>query len=218
MRSLCVKNIVKSKSKKLKLKPTISQTQREKWDIVAQDIKFNLEINEPEFVNIVPTETSILDYGCGYGRTYKKLKTKGFYNIVGVDSSSEMVNRSKQENPSFPISFNRDIETNFPNEHFGAIILCAVLTCVPEQQVKIKIISEVSRLLSKNGILHVAEFCSQEGKIFDSKFGVKMNHQNPNVFREMIGEFFNELKFEVIQVKTMSNQKAQAISYFGQKQ
>lgn len=200
------------------MKPTITPTQREKWDIVAQDINFNLEINEPEFVNIVPTETSILDYGCGYGRTYKKLKTKGFNNIVGVDSSSKMVHRSKQENPNFPISLNRDIETNFSNGHFGAIILCAVLTCAPEQQIKIKIISEISRLLHKGGILHVTEFCSKEGKTFDSKFGVKMNHQNPNVFREMIGEFFNELKFEVIQVKTMSNQKAQAISYFGQKQ
>ena len=67
--------------------------QSEAWDLVAKDVDFNLEIDTDEFMRQVSTDTSILDYGCGYGRTCKLLNSIGYNNILGVDTSPEMIKR-----------------------------------------------------------------------------------------------------------------------------
>ena len=60
------------------------------------------------------------------------------------------------------------------------------------------------------------EFCSEAGKTFESDLGIVMNHQQPSELKGLVGGFL-ELKCEVIQVQTMTGNKAQAVSYFGQK-
>jgi len=57
--------------------------QTEKWNAVAQTVNVNLEIEIPEFARLVPKDTSILDYGCGYGRNCRKLMSIGYSNIIG---------------------------------------------------------------------------------------------------------------------------------------
>jgi len=190
--------------------------QIEAWNSVAQKVDFNLEIDTPEFKRIVPRDTTILDYGCGYGRTPEALSASGYGSIVGVDSSAEMIQRGNLEYPHLSLRQSDNIELKYPDGHFGAIILCAVLTCVPEYQAKLRILTEINRLLGHGGILHMVEFCSETEKTFESDFGVVMNHQQPNKLKSLVG-IFTELKFEIIPVQTMAGNKAKAVSYFGQK-
>ena len=60
------------------------------------------------------------------------------------------------------------------------------------------------------------EFCSAEGKTFESNLGVVMNHQQPSELEKLV-RVYTELKFEVFQTQTMSGKKVDAVSYFGQK-
>lgn len=191
--------------------------QIEAWNSVAHQIDFNLEIDLVGLKKLIPSNVPILDYGCGYGRTCNILSSNGFLEIVGCDTSSAMINRGNLEHPDLSLFQNDDIRLEYPAKHFGGVVLCAVLTCVPEYKDKIKIISEANRLLRSGGILHVVEFCSNTGKTFESKSGIIMNHQKPNELRKILREFMCELKFEIIQVKTMSGRNAEAINYFGKK-
>ena len=187
------------------------------WNSVANQVNFNLEIDLVELKKLIPLDVPILDYGCGYGRTCNILNSHGYLGIVGCDTSMAMINRGNFEHPDLSLFQNAAIKLEYPPRHFGGIILCAVLTCVPEYKDKVKIISEANRLLRSGGILHVVEFCSNDGKTFESEFGITMNHQKPNELRKILREFMCELKFEHVQLKTMSGKNAEAISYFGRK-
>lgn len=190
--------------------------QIEEWNSVAQKVNFNLEIDVSGFTRIVPKETAILDYGCGYGRICNTLNSLSYSNIVGSDLSPKMIQRGNLEYPYLSLHQSDGVELKYPEGHFGAIILCAVLTCIPEYQAKVNILTEINRLLGPGGILHMIEFCSETGKTFESGMGIVMNHQQPRELKNLVG-IFTELKFEVIPVQTMAGNKAKAVSYFGQK-
>ena len=116
--------------------------QVEAWNSVAQKVNFNLEIDVSEFGHIVPRDSLILDYGRDYGRTCENLNSIGYSNIIGFDSSPEMIRRGN--------------------------------------------------------------------------FEVVMNHQQPRNFKSLVNAF-TELKFEIIQVQTMTGNNAKAVNYFGRK-
>ena len=108
--------------------------QSEAWDLVAMDVDFNLEIDAHEFMRLVPKDTAILDYGCGYGRTCEILNSKGYKNILGVDTSPEMIRKGNLLHPHLALSQTLGVTLQCPDDTFGAIVLCAVLTCITEQQ------------------------------------------------------------------------------------
>lgn len=190
--------------------------QIEAWDSVAKKVNFNLEIDIPEFAHLIPKDANILDYGCGYGRTCETLNSIGYDKVLGVDSSHEMIRRGNLEYPHLSLHKTQGSTLQYPDGYFGAIILCAVLTCIPEHKAKKTVLSEIERLLKPGGILHMVEFCNETNKIFESKIGVIMHHQQPSELRDLL-DTFTELRFEVTQTQTMGGNNAQAVSYFGQK-
>ena len=190
--------------------------QTDLWDLVAMDVDFNLEIDTPEFIHLIPKDTTILDYGCGYGRTSEILYSMGYNNILGVDSSSEMIRRGNLIYPYLTLTQTQGTTLQYPDASFGAIVLCAVLTCIPEHQAMKDILSEIERVLKPGGVLHMVEFSNEAGKAFVSKIGITMHHQRPSELRSLVSAF-TELKFEVIQTKTIGGNAAKAVNYFGQK-
>jgi len=186
------------------------------WDSVAKEVDFNLEIDISEFTHLVPKDATILDYGCGYGRICETLYSIGYIQILGVDSSHGMIRRGNLEYPHLSLHKTQGPTLQYPDGYFGAIILCAVLTCVPENQAKKDVLAEIERLLKPGGILHMVEFCSETNKIFKSKIGVIMHHQQLSELRSLVSAF-TELRFEVINTQTMDGNNVQAVSYFGQK-
>ena len=69
--------------------------QIEYWDRVAYEKKFNHPIRFDKFKQCVKYNANILDFGCGYGRTLNELRTNGYTNLIGIDSSMEMISRGK---------------------------------------------------------------------------------------------------------------------------
>ena len=188
--------------------------QTKAWNIVAESVNFNLEINTNKILQFIPQKGLVLDYGCGYGRTCEILTSLGYKNIIGVDTSSEMIKRGNLEYPHLSLYHSKNHKIAYPDNHFNAILICAVLTCVPNDSAKRKIISEIKRVLVPGGIIHMVEFCNETENKFESKFGVNMHHQTPKTLRNLVGGF-SKLSFEVKNVKTMNGKKALAISYFG---
>jgi len=200
----------------IKLLSVKQHMQTKAWDLVAMDVHFNLEIDTPEFMHLVAKDTTILDYGCGYGRACEILNSMGYNNILGVDSSPEMIRRGNLIYPHLTLSQTQGTTLQYPDGNFGAIVLCVVLTCIPEHRAMKDLLAEIERVLKPGGILHMVEFCNETSNTFKSKIGITMHHQRPSELRSLVSAF-TELKFEVIQTKTMGGNTAKAVNYFGQK-
>ncbi|MFW2441004.1 MAG: class I SAM-dependent methyltransferase, partial [Arenicellales bacterium] len=144
------------------------------------------------------------------------LNSMGYNNILGVDTSAEMIRRGNLIHPHLTLSQTQGASLQYPDEIFGAIVLCAVLTCIPEHQAMKDILSEIERVLKPGGILHMVEFSNKTRKAFVSDIGIAMHHQEPSELQSLVS-MFTELKFKVIQTKTICGNTAKAVSYFGKK-
>lgn len=192
------------------------RTQNKAWNAVANDVDFNLEIDIEYFSKLVPLKSRVLDYGCGYGRTSQALFETGYTNLTGVDSSSQMIHRGNLEYPHLSLISIDSPTLKYPDNHFDAIVLCAVLTCIPDKQEKLVVINEFRRVLKPGGIVHMVEYCSEANRVFKSKLGVMMHHQSSDGLRSLFTSF-TKLSFNITQSPTMSGNQAQAVSFFGQK-
>ena len=61
--------------------------QRAYWDHVAPTKEFTLPLQSELLAQWVTPDSSILDFGCGYGRTLNQLQQLGYQNLCGIDFS-----------------------------------------------------------------------------------------------------------------------------------
>ena len=190
--------------------------QSEQWDSISNTVNFNLEIETEKFGFLVPKNSKILDFGCGYGRNTDALYSLGYTNIQGIDSSKKMIDRGNSNFPHLPLSHNSKNTLPFKDGYFQSIIMCAVLTCIPNESSRNFMISELHRVLAPQGIIHIVEFCSETSKTFLSDIGVKMHYPSPDDFLESVAAF-KTLDFKIKNTKTMSGRGANSLSFFGKK-
>ena len=148
--------------------------QKEYWDRVASEKTFTHPIKMDTFREMVPCECRVLDYGCGYGRTSVYLEKCGYFNVTGVDISSEMIKRGLQLHNNLNLLHLVNDTLPFPNEIFAACTLLAVLTCIPTGQGQKRLIHELHRVLTPNGILYLSDYPLQK----DSKNTNRYDHFN----------------------------------------
>jgi ubiquinone/menaquinone biosynthesis C-methylase UbiE len=190
--------------------------QFEAWDKVAPDVNFNLEIDMEKLLSFVPFDAKVLDFGCGYGRNCSTLATAGFSDVIGVDSSLEMINRGNRDNPKLHLIHNATNKLSYPDGYFDLILICAVLTCIPDDAQCKRIMAELKRVLKPNGMIHLVEFCSEAGQSIDSNIGVAMKHRTPKALSDLANTF-KLVSAEVVNTATLSGGKASSFSYFGVK-
>lgn len=70
--------------------------QEEYWNRVSGKKEFTTPFQAGEFSKYVKRDNSILDVGCGYGRTIDELYHNGYRNLIGIDFSKGMIARGKQ--------------------------------------------------------------------------------------------------------------------------
>lgn len=103
------------------------------WDRVADLKHFSHPLRSDWLARYLKDlQAGILDYGCGYGRTLAKLSMAGFQNSVGVDFSQAMLARARVAVPASALVRNDGLSLPFKNDCFAAVLLFAVLTCVPD--------------------------------------------------------------------------------------
>ncbi|WP_394203536.1 class I SAM-dependent methyltransferase [Shewanella waksmanii] len=187
-----------------------------KWDSVASCVDFNLEISTPDLLNIIPTDSKILDFGCGYGRISQQLYSLGYLNLVGVDSSPEMINRGLTEFPHLDLRFSKSAKLPFRDNTFEAVITCAVFTCINDIAERMSVFEELTRVLKPQGIAYLAEFSSQESIKFDSGQGIPMWHSSHYELENLIKPM-SLLVSKQSNTETMSGYKSYVSHIFAQK-
>ena len=188
--------------------------QFEAWNKIASGINFNLEIDIKKLLSFIPLDSKILDFGCGYGRNCNLLDSAGFSDVIGVDSSLEMINRGSRDYPKLHLMHSATDKLSYPDSHFDLILVCAVFTCIPDDAQCSSIITELKRVLKPNGIVHLVEFCSEDGQVIESNIGVSMKHRTSKELSDLVNSF-KLVSCEELCTTTISGSKANSFSWFG---
>lgn len=208
------------------------KNQEKYWDDVAEKKKFPTPFQLKEFEKYVSPEKSILDVGCGYGRTLIELYCHGFKDLTGVDFSQGMINRGLKLHPQLNLLKNDGDKLPFPDDKFDAVLLIAVLTCTANPQKQEKIISEISRVLKKDGILYINDYLINDDQrnveryqkyqekyrtygVFQLPEGAVLRHHTPEYISKLTKDF-KELLFEKTIYNTMNGNKSNGFYYIGQ--
>lgn len=148
------------------------------WDSIASSTLFTHPLNKKWMDEYVDKKGSIIDYGCGYGRIVSELKGIGYENVIGYDTSVNLINRGKadtQLNLQYIESAN---EIKCIDSSADCIILFAVLTCIPLNQDQSKLIQILKSKLQPGGTIYISDYYLQGSSNEVRKYEYLNNDEN----------------------------------------
>jgi SAM-dependent methyltransferase len=232
--SPCPSHILGKKSLKGNVELTqAASSQIGYWDRVAHDKRFSHPLRFDWLTQYSNKQVRILDYGCGYGRTLVELAEAGFQNLVGVDFSEAMIARARAVTPQAGLVRNDGHSLPFNNECFDAVLLFAVLTCIPDDNQQRQLLTEVKRVLRPGGLLYISDLLvNNDGRnreryerdaekfgcygIFELPEGVVVRHHSKEWIDE-VTQPFRQLEYYEFTVTTMNGNTSAAFQYLGRK-
>ncbi len=203
------------------------------WDEVAEEKEFPTPFQFDEFEKYVSPDMSILDVGCGYGRTLAELKSRGFHNLKGIDYSQGMINRGLRLYPDLDLIKTDGKKVPCGDCEFDVVILLAVLTSLYHDDDQRELISEISRVLKKDGILYINDYLLNQDQrnknryqkykadyniygVFKLPEGAVFRHHTTEHILKLT-ESFKPLVFEKTVYDTMNGHISNGFYYIGQK-
>ncbi len=203
------------------------------WDRVANEKCFSHPLRVDWLADYSNKQARILDYGCGYGRTLAELLEVGYENLAGVDFSEAMLARARLAVPKAGLVRNDGHVLPFKTESFDAVLLFAVLTCIPDNSEQRQLLAEVTRVLQPGGLLYVSDLLvntdlrnreryeqyAEKYKcygVFVLPEGVVVRHHEREWIAEVTGSF-RQLENEPFTVTTMNGNPSSAFQYLGRK-
>ncbi len=203
------------------------------WDRVAHDKRFSHPLRKNWLARYLNTQARILDYGCGYGRTLTELSGAGYENIVGMDFSETMLRRCRSEVPRSKLIRNDGRDLPLKAGSFDAVLLFAVLTCIPDGDEQRLLLAAVEHVLRPGGIIYLSDLLVNDDArnreryqrfaaaykcygVFELPEGVAVRHHQ----KEWIDEItcsFQRLEYEPFKVTTMNGNVSAAFQYLGRK-
>ncbi len=210
-----------------------SHNQKHYWDKVAEEKEFPTPFQFAEFKKYVLEDMSILDVGCGYGRTLAQLKSKGFHYLKGIDYSQGMIDRGMRLYPDLDLIKTDGEKIPYGDAEFDVVILLAVLTSIYHDDDQRKLISEIQRVLKRKGILYINDYLlNQDQRNMDRYKKYKSDYNIYGVFKLSEGavfrhhttehilkltKSFNPLVFKKTVYDTMNGHKSNGFYYIGRK-
>jgi SAM-dependent methyltransferase len=199
--------------------------QTEYWNSAGAAGKTFTHPLEPSWLSELDPGARILDYGCGYGRLSGELRQLGFEAVEGVDLSPALIARAQEQWPDLRFSV---IDTPptlpYPDESFDAVLLFAVLTCIPTDTGQRDLAAELRRLLRPGALLYLSDMCIQDDErnrprytrnaarygvygVFETDDGAVCRHHEPDWLRELLTGF-DLVAEQKISVRTMNGNPA----------
>lgn len=207
--------------------------QKDYWNKVASTKTFTHPLNWNLIQTYFSPSNNILDYGCGYGRIVKELNDNGYKNIIGVDTSDELVVRGKNENNlNLKAIASPNEISNLPHQ-YDAVILFAVLTCIPSNEGQKNLINLLNNQLKKDGIIYISDYYLQSNSkemteyeyfnddknnygTFSLAEGATFRHHTQEWVHELLASF-DIIEENNIEVKTMNGHSAEAFQIIAKK-
>ncbi|WP_433046532.1 class I SAM-dependent methyltransferase [Dactylosporangium sp. CS-033363] len=192
------------------------------WETVGATKTFTHPLNLGWLAE-VPHSARILDYGCGYGRTMAELTAAGFTSVAGADVSAALLARGRTLHPGlrFDVMATPPLVPHEPAT-FDAVLLFAVLTCVPADQDQQALIAEVRRVLKPGGLLYVSDLLrhgdesrySPDG-VFTTSDGARCRHHDRPALHRLLADFTLRRE-EELTVTTMNGHEARGVQLLAQ--
>jgi SAM-dependent methyltransferase len=197
------------------------------WDAAAETKTFTHPVHMP-WLDGIGRHAAILDYGCGYGRTMAQLEQYGFDNLAGVDTSPAMINRAYGLHPAMRFAVLDTPPTlPDPNASMDAVLLFAVLTCIPSDDAQRALIAELARVLKPGGLLYISDLLVQNDErnrhryaesvkrygtygVFETGDGAVCRHHSRPWFSSLLAGF-EILDIRDITVSTMNGHESAGI-------
>lgn len=206
-------------------------SQHSYWDRVADEKRFSHPLRLDWLEKYSDERARILDYGCGYGRTLGELSEAGYENLFGMDFSERMLRRCRKE--VFQSRLIRNDGSGLPLQpnSFDAVLLFAVLTCIPDDDEQRILLTEVGRVLRPGGLIYLSDLLLNDDArnreryqrfaeaykcygVFELPEGVAVRHHEREWIEELTSPF-QQLKYEPSTVTTMNGNTSAAFQYLG---
>lgn len=203
------------------------------WNEASETKTFTTPFHTEEFIRFVDKEKTILDVGCGYGRTLEEMHRLGYRRLIGMDFSGGMIKRGRAQYPWLDLRVMQTEDIDLPDGSVDAVILFAVLTCIREDEKQRKLIGEIRRVLRPGGILYVNDFLLNTDErntaryekyreryqtygVFELPEGAVCRHHEESWIRGLLAEFTG-LRYEHLVFTTMNGNRSNGFYYIGRK-
>ena len=204
------------------------------WNRVGPAKPFAHPVNLARLNELVPPDSRILDFGCGYGRALGILHSHGYRNLVGTDPAPAMIAAARNSYPEISFSEMRHSpHTGLPTASVDTVLLFAVLTAVPGNEGQRAIVDEIARVLRPGGVLYISDMWLQTDArnveryardqtkygvygVFDLAEGVTVRHHDREWIKALASGF-DKIAVDDIDVLTMNKHPATAFQWFGRK-
>jgi SAM-dependent methyltransferase len=203
------------------------------WDRVADQKHFSHPLRLDWLEKYSNRQARILDYGCGYGRTLAELSNAGYENLFGMDFSEAMLRRCRREVPQSKLIRNDGNALPLKYSSFDAVLLFAVLTCIPDSNVQRVLLRAVEQVLRPGGLVYISDLLVNDDErnreryqqfaegyecygVFELPEGVAVRHHEKEWIEELTRSF-RQLEYEPFMVTTMNGNTSAAFQYLGRK-
>lgn len=204
------------------------------WNDIGSKKVFEDPLYLDKLTPFLAKEANILEYGCGYGRMLRLLKSAGYHNLIGFDFAPNMIVRGHKENPDLDLRLLDKPEViPFGEQTVDAIVMSTVLCCITEDQELVKLMAEISRVLKNGGLLYLTDFliCAhpryeeryQKGLQKTGMWGVyttgedlTVRHFTTKVIMDLLNSFDIQW-FEQFDFKTMNHSPARTFHCIAKK-
>lgn len=210
----------------------VMDDQKEYWDSVATSKNFTLPLEASLLDGLIDNDSSVLDFGCGYGRILMEMQDAGYRHLEGVDFSSGMIERGRKAHPGLNLRLVTDSGDLEPGA-YNLIILFAVLTCVAGNGGQSTLIADLEKSLKPGGFLYISDFLLnddqrnlQRYQKFVDRFenygtfelpdgGIVRHHAKP--WLDTLWANFQEVEYRETLWTTMNGNTSKGFRYVGRK-
>ncbi|MDY0014882.1 MAG: class I SAM-dependent methyltransferase [Bacteroidales bacterium] len=207
--------------------------QKNIWNELAYKKSFTTPLQMDLVNKYIQKDAAVLDVGCGYGRSLNELHLNGFTRLYGIDFSEKMIERAKSQYPFLNLKVQGNKNINFPDNTFDAVLLFAVLTCIPQNTNQLHLIKEIKRVLKPGGIIYINDFLLNTDErnrkryelfykkyklygIFELAEGLILRHHSLEWTNKCI-DVFSPLFFHTFTFPTMNGNHSNAYIFIGSK-
>ena len=156
---------------------------REVYDVIAPLFSATREYNWADvevLAEYIKPEDKVLDLGCGNGRLYQILaKKQALY--TGLDQSGELIALAREKFPEAEFVVGGMTELLFEAASFDAIFSIAAFNHIPGQELQLKSLQEMKRVLKPGGLIVMTNWnlLSESAQKNIAKHGWKVLQESP---------------------------------------